>query len=240
MRLLIVIPTYNEAQNIAGLIHRIQRILGSTLAPHTLVVDDNSPDGTCHIVTELTRQAYPGCISTLCRPHKLGLASAYVSGFQWGLARRFDAIVEMDADFSHDPIYLPRMATALRKHDFIVGSRYTAGGGVKGWRVWRRIVSRGGSLYAQSILGLPISDLTGGYNLWSRPVLERIGLDRIRSDGYSFQIELKYRAVRQGFRGLEIPIVFEDRCAGHSKMSRRIVLEAVWRVWQLRLAGSRL
>jgi dolichol-phosphate mannosyltransferase len=240
MRLLIVIPTYNEAQNIVGLIRRIQRILGGTLAPHILIVDDNSPDGTCDIVTALTRQAYPGAISTLCRPAKLGLASAYVCGFQWGLARGFDAIAEMDADFSHDPIYLPRMAAALRQHDFVVGSRYTAGGGVKGWRAWRRIVSRGGSLYAQAILGLPIFDLTGGYNLWSRPVLAHIGLDRIRSDGYSFQIELKYRALRQGFRGVEVPIVFEDRCAGHSKMSRRIVWEAVWRVWQLRLASSRL
>ncbi|MEJ2642073.1 MAG: polyprenol monophosphomannose synthase [Desulfosarcinaceae bacterium] len=235
MRLLIVIPTYNEAQNIAGLIHRIQGILGSTLAPHILVVDDNSPDGTCGIVSELTRHSYTGCISTLCRPQKLGLASAYVDGFQWGLAHDFDAMAEMDADFSHDPIYLPRMTGALKHHDFVVGSRYAAGGGVKGWQAWRRLVSRGGSLYAQSILGLPISDLTGGYNLWSRPVLERIGLDRIRSDGYSFQIELKYRAVRQGFRGIEIPIVFEDRFAGHSKMSRRIVWEAVWRVWQLRL-----
>ena len=240
MRLLIVIPTYNEAQNIAGLIHRIQCILGSTLAPHILVVDDSSPDGTRDIVTALARQAYPGRISTLCRPAKMGLASAYVSGFRWGLARDFEAIVEMDADFSHDPIYLPRMATALRRHDFIVGSRYTAGGGVRGWRAWRRIVSRGGSLYAQAILGLPIGDLTGGYNLWSRMVLEHIGLDRIRSDGYSFQIELKYRAVRQGFRGLEIPIIFEDRFAGHSKMSRRIVCEAAWRVWQLRLTRHRL
>jgi dolichol-phosphate mannosyltransferase len=240
MRLLIVIPTYNEAQNIAGLIHRICRILGATLAPHILVVDDSSPDGTCDIVTAMTRQVYPGRISTLCRPAKLGLASAYVSGFRWGLARGFDAIAEMDADFSHDPIYLPRMAAALRHHDFIVGSRYTAGGGVKGWQAWRRIVSRGGSLYAQTVLGLPIYDLTGGYNVWSRPVLDRIGLDRIRSDGYSFQIELKYRAVQLGFRGFEIPILFEDRFAGHSKMSRRIVWEAVWRVWQLRLARHRL
>jgi dolichol-phosphate mannosyltransferase len=240
MRLLIIIPTFNEAQNIAGLIRRIQTILGSTLAPHILVVDDSSPDGTGDIVTALTRQVYPGRISLLMRPSKLGLASAYVSGFQWGLAHAFDAIAEMDADFSHNPIYLPRMAAALRDHDFIVGSRYTPGGGVKGWRAWRRIVSRGGSLYAQSILGLSIHDLTGGYNLWSRPVLAQIGLDRIRSDGYSFQIELKYRALRQGFRGLEIPIVFEDRFACRSKMSRRIVWEAVWRVWQLRFTRQGL
>lgn len=240
MRLLIVIPTYNEAQNIAALIYRIQSVLGNTLRPHILVVDDSSPDGTCSIVQGLARKDYPGRIATLCRPGKMGLASAYVTGFQWGLARGFDAIAEMDADFSHDPIYLPRMAAALRHYDFVVGSRYTPGGGVKGWQMWRRIVSRGGSLYAQAILGLTIGDLTGGYNLWSRRVLETIGLERIRSDGYTFQIELKYRAVRQGFRGMELPIVFEDRFAGHSKMSRRIVLEAVWRVWHLRFAGRRL
>ena len=240
MRLLIVIPTYNEAQNIAGFLHRIQRVLGSRLNPHVLVVDDSSPDGTCGIVELLARQHYPCKISTLCRPAKLGLASAYVRGFQWGLARGFDAIAEMDADFSHDPIYLPRMAAALRHHDFVVGSRYTSGGGVKGWQAWRRIVSRGGSLYAQTILGLDMGDLTGGYNLWSRSVLEGIGLDRIRSDGYTFQIELKYRAICRGFRGVEVPIIFEDRQAGHSKMSRRIVMEAVWRVWHLRLAGRRL
>lgn len=239
MRLLIVIPTYNEAQNITGLIHQIQRSLGATLHPHILVVDDNSPDGTCGIVTRLSMDC-PGEISTLCRPGKLGLASAYVSGFQWGLKYGFDHIVEMDADNSHDPIYLPRMVTALKNSDFVVGSRYTAGGGVRGWQPWRRLVSRGGSLYAQAILGLPIGDLTGGYNLWSRPVLEKIGLERIRSDGYTFQIELKYRAIRQGFKGVEVPIVFEDRFAGQSKMSRRIVMEAVWRVWQLRIAGSRL
>ncbi|MDJ0781162.1 MAG: polyprenol monophosphomannose synthase [Desulfosarcinaceae bacterium] len=240
MRLLIVIPTFNEAQNIADLLHRIQRLLGNTLAPHILVVDDNSPDGTCDIVTDLTHDRYPGRISTLCRPAKMGLASAYVEGFRWGLAHEFDAIAEMDADFSHDPIYLPRMAAALKSRDFVVGSRYTSGGGVKGWRMWRRIVSRGGSLYARAILNLPIHDLTGGYNLWSRHVLETIGLDRICSDGYTFQIELKYRAVQRGFHGIEIPIVFEDRFAGHSKMSRRIVWEAVWRVWHLRLAGRRL
>jgi dolichol-phosphate mannosyltransferase len=165
-----------------------------------------------------------------------------VSGFQWGLARDFDLIAEMDADFSHDPIYLPRMVAALKEKDcdFVVGSRYTAGGGVKGWRLWRRIVSRGGSLYAQAILGLSMGDLTGGYNLWSRKVLQEIGLDRIRSDGYTFQIELKYRAIRRGYRGLEVPIIFEDRFAGRSKISRRIVMEAVWRVWHLRLAGRRL
>jgi dolichol-phosphate mannosyltransferase len=163
-----------------------------------------------------------------------------VSGFRWGLARGFDAIAEMDADFSHDPIYLPRMVAALDQNDFIVGSRYTAGGGVKGWQMWRRIVSRGGSLYAQAVLGLSMGDLTGGYNLWSRAVLEGIGLDRIRSDGYTFQIELKYRAIRRGYRGKEIPIIFEDRFAGRSKMSRRIVMEAIWRVWHLRLAGRRL
>jgi dolichol-phosphate mannosyltransferase len=240
MDLLIVIPTYNEAQNIAGIIHRVQRILGNTLRPHILVVDDNSPDGTRGIVSALARGSYPGRVSTLCRPGKLGLASAYVNGFQWGLARGFDAIAEMDADFSHDPIYLPRMVAALKENDFVVGSRYTAGGAVKGWQAWRRIVSRGGSLYAQAILGLSVGDLTGGYNLWSRKVLEGIGLDRIRSDGYAFQIELKYRAIRRGYRGVEVPIIFEDRFAGHSKMSRRIVMEAVWRVWHLRLAGRRL
>jgi dolichol-phosphate mannosyltransferase len=240
MRLLIVIPTYNEAENISGLIHRIQRIMGRTLAPHILVVDDNSPDGTGSIVTGLARAHIPGRISTICRPAKLGLASAYVTGFQWGLARGFDAIAEMDADYSHDPIYLPRMVAALKHNDFIVGSRYTAGGGVKGWQAWRRIVSRGGSLYAQAILGLSVGDLTGGYNLWSRAVLANIGLERIRSDGYTFQIELKYRAIRRGYKGVEVPIIFEDRFAGRSKMSRRIVMEAVWRVWHLRLAARRL
>jgi dolichol-phosphate mannosyltransferase len=164
----------------------------------------------------------------------MGLGTAYVAGFRWGLEQGFESIIEMDADFSHDPKYLPTMLQLLDSHDFVIGSRYVPGGGTVNWGLGRKILSRGGSLYSRLILGANIRDFTGGFNGWRRKVLESVELGSLRSDGYSFQIELKYRAFRRGFRFVEFPIVFEDRKVGKSKMNRRIVIEALGRVWSFR------
>ena len=237
MKTLIVIPTYNESQNIERFVRSIFKITGASEMVHILVVDDSSPDGTADIVENLMRTDYRECLFLIVRDRKRGLGTAYVRGFQWGLERNYRLIVEMDADFSHNPMYLPGMIQETDQYDCIIGSRYVTGGGVLGWGPLRKIISRGGSLYARLILGTPIHDLTGGFNLWKRNVLEGIDLTHIKSEGYAFQIELKYRAFKKGFRFLEFPIVFEDRRQGKSKMSKRIVLEAIYRVWQLKMAG---
>jgi len=173
------------------------------------------------------------------RDRKLGLGTAYISGFIWGLERGYQLFVEMDADFSHNPLYLPQMINKINSHDFIIASRYIKGGGIKGWGVFRKTISRFGSIYAKTILGIPINDLTGGYNIWKREVLNGIDLGKVKSEGYSFQIELKYRAHMRGFRFVEFPIIFEDRFQGKSKMSKRIILEALYRVWQLKFLSLR-
>ncbi len=231
MRTLIVVPTYNEIENIRPLIEAVLSVTPSQV--EVLVVDDGSPDGTGKLVDTLA-QASPR-VHVLHRSKKMGLGTAYVAGFSWGMEQGFEAFIEMDADFSHDPKYLPRMLELLADHDVVMGSRYVRGGGTVNWGLGRKILSRGGSLYARMILGASIRDFTGGFNGWKRPVLEAVNLGTLRSDGYSFQIELKYRAHLQKVRWIEFPIVFEDRKVGKSKMNRRIVLEALGRVWGFRI-----
>lgn len=232
---LIIIPTYNESDNIEKLLDLISR---TDPAAHVLIVDDNSPDRTYEIVERLMQTSYPGRLFLLKRAGKMGLGTAYIAGFKWALARDYDYIFEMDADFSHDPKYLPAFLAAIEKHDLVLGSRYVPGGGVKNWGLLRKFISRGGSLYARTILGLSLRDLTGGFKCFRRQVLESIDLDAVKSNGYSFQIEMTYRARCKGFRICETPIVFEDRTAGKSKMSRKIFLEAVLMVWKLRMDSS--
>lgn len=237
MKSLIVMPTYNEAPNVEKI---IRLVFSQTAAPyrlHILVVDDNSPDGTAAIVDRLIETEFGRSLFLMSRDQKSGLGTAYIDGFRWGLAKGYDIFVEMDADFSHHPRYLHGMLRKTASCDFIVGSRYVQKGGVKGWGPGRKLISIWGSFYARTILNLPIRDLTGGFNIWKRHVLRKIDLDSVRSEGYAFQIELKYRAFAQGFRFVEYPIVFEDRQLGNSKMSKKIVFEAIYRVWQLRLSG---
>ena len=234
MRSLIVIPTYNEIDNLRPLVETVLK--GTPASLEILVVDDGSPDGTGALADTLA-SADPR-VHVLHRAKKMGLGTAYVAGFKWGLEKGFDSIIEMDADFSHDPKYLPTMIERLGNYDFVIGSRYVPGGGTVNWGVGRKILSRGGSLYSRLILGAPIRDFTGGFNGWHRRVLEAVDLGSLRSDGYSFQIELKYRAFKRGFRYTEFPIVFEDRKVGKSKMHRRIVIEALGRVWSFRFRSS--
>jgi dolichol-phosphate mannosyltransferase len=211
----------------------------SEVAPdHTiLIVDDSSPDGTGELADELART--DSHVQVLHRPEKRGLGPAYVAGFQHALDAGARLIVEMDADFSHDPAYLRPMLQAAREADLVVGSRYVEGGGVRNWGRVRQIVSRGGCWYARAVLGVPVKDLTGGFKCFRREVLDAIDLRLIRSQGYAFQVELTYRALQMGFRVVEIPILFTERRAGQSKMSRGIVLEAAWMVPSLRLAPPR-
>jgi dolichol-phosphate mannosyltransferase len=229
MKTLVVIPTYNERENIAAI---VPAIFQATPNVEILVVDDNSPDGTQDVVREL--QSRLPKVHLLARKGKEGLGRAYIAGFKWGLEKGFEAIVENDADFSHRPEDLAKLVKAIPHHDFVVGSRWVDGGAVANWTWSRKIISLGGSFYARQILRYPIRDWTGGFNAWKAGTLRKIDLDSVKSEGYSFQIELKYRASRLGCNGIEIPILFEDRRAGQSKMSSRIVLEALHRVWGLR------
>jgi len=227
---LIIIPTYNEIENV-GLITRA--VLSKTPSSvHVLVVDDGSPDGTGKKADALS--AAESRIHVLHRTKKEGLGPAYIAGFRWGFEQGFDQLVEMDADFSHNPEFLPALLSLLRENDFVIGSRYVDGGGTVNWGLMRKIISRGGSLYARMVLGAPIRDFTGGFNGWNRRVLESIDLATLEAGGYSFQIELKYRAFRKGFRAKEFPILFEDRRVGKSKMSSKIVFEALALVPKLR------
>ncbi len=227
---LVIIPTYNESEN-------IRSIVEATLSVHSrievLIVDDNSPDGTGVIADQLA--AVEKRIHVLHRPSKEGLGRAYLAGFAWALERRFVYVLEMDADFSHDPKYLPDFLKEMELGaDLVLGSRYVAGGGTKNWGWVRRLVSRGGSFYARNILQVPIRDLTGGFKCFRRKVLENLELASVRSTGYIFQIELTYRALCKGYNVREIPIVFEDRRVGKSKMSRKIFVEAVFKIFQIR------
>ena len=232
---LIIIPTYNEKENLGPLLEAIYEIRPDI---HVLVVDDNSPDGTGQLVAEWADSPqYEGRLFLLRRAGKLGLGTAYIAGFRWALARSYRRILEMDADFSHNPRYLPDLLAAAEEADLVLGSRYVPGGGVKNWGFWRRFLSRGGSLYARVLLGLPYQDLTGGFKCFRREVLETLDLGAVRSNGYSFQIELTYRAHCKGFKIKEVPIIFEDREVGKSKMSKNIFLEAVLMVWKLRMEG---
>ena len=227
---LIVIPTYNEAENLPLL---VPAIFEHAPAAHILVVDDNSPDGTARLARQLAEK-HPGKVHLLERAGKGGLATAYIDGFRWGLARAYTHFLEMDADFSHDPRHLPEIFAAGREYDVVIGSRNIPGGAVVGWSALRNFISKGGSLYSRLILWCPIRDLTGGFNLWSRRALDTIDLGKIVSRGYSFQLEMKYRAYRKGLAIREVPITFPDRTRGKSKMSRRIFIEALLKVWSLR------
>jgi dolichol-phosphate mannosyltransferase len=230
-RALIIIPTYNERENLAA-------ILTAVLAYpdlHVLVVDDNSPDGTGRLAEELKGQ-YAGRLDVLHRPGKQGLGRAYIAGFEYALARDYELIFEMDADFSHDPAHLPQFFAAVQQADLVLGSRYVRGGGTVNWSLLRKVISRGGSLYARLILGLGINDLTGGFKCFRRRVLEAIDLASVAATGYAFQIEMTYRAHQLGFRIVETPITFVDRRVGQSKMSKKILVEAMGMVWRMRLS----
>jgi len=231
---LILIPTYNEIDNIGPLTQKIfETLKGSAFdATEVLIIDDGSPDGTGGFAETLGKENPR--IHVLHRAKKMGLGTAYVAGFHWGIENGFDTLIEMDADFSHDPKYLPVMLDLLTKNDVAIGSRYVPGGGTLNWGLGRKILSRGGSIYSRAILGAPIRDFTGGFNGWRREVIEAVDPETLRSDGYSFQIELKYRAFLKNFRIVEFPILFEDRKVGQSKMNRRIVVEALGRVWAFR------
>lgn len=228
---LVCIPTYNEVENIEPITTAVLGITPETV--HVLVIDDGSPDGTGMVADGLA--AKNNRIHVLHRKQKQGLGPAYIAGFKWGFENGFDHLIEMDADFSHHPRFLPAMIENLAKNDFVIGSRYVRGGGTVNWGIMRKIISKGGSLYARLILGAPINDFTGGFNGWNRRVLEAINLDSLEAGGYSFQIELKYRAFKKGFRFTEFPILFEDRRVGKSKMSSKIVVEALSLVPRLRL-----
>ena len=232
MKITVVTPTYNEAENLPKLVTALLSLPLPELS--FLVVDDNSPDGTGQLAEEFKR-AYPGRVDVLHRPGKLGLGTAYIQGFQYLLGQGMDAIVQMDADFSHPPEKIVEMAEMLPVCDVVVGSRYVPGGSVDvRWPVWRKMLSGWGNLYARTILGLPMRDVTGGFRMWKTAVLKAMPLERIRSNGYVFQVETGYVANKLGFRFREIPIYFAERRLGKSKMSLRIQLEAAVRVWQLR------
>jgi dolichol-phosphate mannosyltransferase len=227
----LVLPTYNEAENIEGFVEAVRPKLPG--AARILIVDDNSPDGTGQIADRLAAR-YEG-VAVLHRPLKEGLGPAYIAGFRRALAEGAGLVLEMDSDFSHDPAYLPRLLDASERADLVVGSRYVPGGGVGDWSALRRAISRGGSAYARLVLGVRVRDLTGGFKCFRREVLEVIDLDSIHSRGYAFQVEMTYRTIQRGFSVAEVPIVFRERRAGRSKMDRSIVAEAAWRVPFLRL-----
>lgn len=229
MDCLICMPTYNEAENLESIVEAIHEEVPEV---DVLVIDDDSPDGTGEIADRMAEEDER--VHVLHRTEKAGLGPAYIAGFRWGLERDYDAILEMDADFSHRPKYLPDMLEGLDDHDVVVGSRYVEGGGTEDWGWLRRVLSRGGGVYARTILGFDVQDPTAGFVAWRREVLEALDLDAVEASGYVFQIELKYRADQQGFSILEIPITFPDRVAGESKMTADIALEAITRVWSIR------
>jgi dolichol-phosphate mannosyltransferase len=233
-RVLIVVPTYNERDNVENV---VTQFLGPLPEAEILFVDDNSPDGTGELLDRLA--AASSRVHVLHRPGKLGLGTAYLDGFRWGLARGYDYLLEMDADFSHDPGYLPDMVGLAREGaDMVVGSRYIEGGGTVNWGIGRQVISRAGSLYARTILGVGVRDLTSGFICYRRHTLEALDLDAVDSNGYSFQIEMKYRVIQAGMQVVELPIVFVDRRVGQSKMSRQIFFEALLMVWKLRLRSD--
>ena len=229
-RCLVIIPTFNEADNLPRLLPIILN-LGSHF--NILIVDDNSPDGTAKLVKEMQKTEQR--IHLIERPGKMGLGTAYVAGFKFALANGFDYIFEMDADFSHDPAELPRLLAKAEEFDLVIGSRYIEGVNVVNWPMKRLLLSYFANIYTRVITGMPVRDATGGFKCFRRKVLESIDLDAIHSNGYSFQIEMSFKSWRKGFRVCEIPIVFVDRRIGVSKMSKKIVYEAVWMVWRLKI-----
>jgi dolichol-phosphate mannosyltransferase len=229
-RVCVIVPTYNERENLPRL---VPQVLEQSPEIDVLVVDDASPDGTGALADELA--ATDGRVHAIHRTGKLGLGTAYVAGFKWALERDYGIVFEMDADFSHDPRHLPEFLAKAREYDVVLGSRYGNGVTVVNWPMQRLVLSYLANMYARRVTGIRCSDLTGGFRCYRREVLEAIDLDSVRSNGYSFQIEMVYRAQRKGFRVGEMPIIFVDRNVGVSKMSKKIVWEAVWMVWLLRL-----
>ncbi|MER5935606.1 polyprenol monophosphomannose synthase [Streptomyces sp. NPDC002054] len=234
---LVIIPTYNEAENIGPIVSRVR---AAVPAAHVLVADDNSPDGTGKLADELAAEDEQ--VHVLHRKGKEGLGAAYLAGFRWGLEREFGVLVEMDADGSHQPEELPRLLTALKGADLVLGSRWVPGGRVVNWPRHRELLSRGGSTYSRLMLDVPIRDVTGGYRAFRRETLEGLGLEEVASAGYCFQVDLARRAVQKGFRVVEVPITFVEREFGDSKMSKDIVVEALWRVttWGLSTRAAKL
>jgi dolichol-phosphate mannosyltransferase len=229
-RFLVVVPTYNERVNLPLV---VPAILQQDPRLEVLVVDDNSPDGTGQLADELAASTLR--VHVMHRPSKSGLGKAYLAGFSWALERNYDLIFEMDADFSHDPKFLGDFVRAASNADVVIGSRYRTGVNVINWPISRLLLSIGANQYARWITGLPLADSTGGFKCFRREVLQSIDFEKVRSNGYSFQIEMSFRAWKKGFRLAEIPIVFTDRVEGQSKMNKRIVREAIWMVWWLRL-----
>lgn len=231
MKKLVIIPTYNEIENMRSLLPALMNLKQNF---DVLVVDDSSPDGTADFVKQFSEKQNSR-VHVLVRPAKQGLGKAYLAGFDWGLKNNYDVLTEMDADFSHSPKHLDEILTLIDQHDVVIGSRYVKGGGTVNWGFIRKIISRGGSLYSRLILGYySVHDWTGGFNCWRKEVLQKINLSTIQSNGYSFQIELKYKALKNGYKIIETPIIFEDRRVGQSKMSLKIVLEAFYKVWLIR------
>lgn len=234
MTTIVVIPTYNEADNLPAITAELFTLDVEDL--QVLIVDDNSPDGTGRVAKELAERCYPGRLHVLHRPGKLGLGTAYISGFNWALEHGGDHIIQMDADFSHSPSYIPKMLEEIKDYDIVVGSRYVPGGQLdERWSWWRWFLSWwANSIWTRGILGVTTSDATAGFKCWRRNTLERIGLERINSNGYVFQVEMAFVSEKLGFRILEIPIYFEDRRIGRSKMSVPVKVEAALRVFEIR------
>lgn len=229
MKKLVIIPTYNEKESLTLLFPELFSLSEDF---DILIVDDSSPDGTGSYVEDVAQKN--SRVQLLSRSKKEGLGKAYIAGFKWGLEKGYDVLVEMDADFSHRPVDLNEMLKLMNSNKVVIGSRYVPGGATKNWGILRKIISRGGGIYSRLILGFPLMDWTGGFNCWKKEVLEAIQLDSIQSNGYSFQIELKYKALKKGYKIYEYPILFEDRRVGQSKMSLKIVLEAFYKVWLIR------
>lgn len=234
MKSLIVTPTYNERENIEILLGQVRQAVPDI---HVLVVDDNSPDGTGDYVREHSNGA--GWLHLIEREGKMGLGTAYCAGFQWALEHNYDVVVQMDADLSHDPAELPALLQAVEDNDLVIGSRYIEGVRVVNWPLLRLILSWSANIYAKVITGVKVSDMTGGFKVWRREVLADLDIESIRSEGYAFQIETTYRAYNRGYRIKEFPIIFTDRVAGESKMSKNIIWEAVWIVIRLKLGHMR-
>jgi len=235
VRACICLPTYDERENLEPMLRALGEVIGAD--DRVLVIDDDSPDGTGELADRLASEL--GWVDVLHRPAKEGIGPAYLAGFRRALEDGAELVLEIDCDFSHDPKDVPRLVAAAADADLVLGSRYVPGGGVSNWGAVRRLVSAGGSLYARLVLGAPVRDLTGGFKCFRRLVLESIDLEAVHTKGYAFQIELTYRALRRGFRVKEVPIRFTDRVVGGSKMSRGIVLEAIWQVPRLRLDAVR-
>ena len=230
MKTLIISPTYNEKKNIKAL---VAQVLDLNPDYHLLIIDDNSPDGTASAVKELQTEYTNLHLEE--RPGKAGLGTAYIYGFKWALERDYEAVVQMDAALSHDPGDVLRLVKQLEAHDLVIGSRYIHGVSVVNWPIRRLILSYGANLYSSIVTGMPLKDSTGGFKAWRREVLETVQLDQVRSQGYSFQIEMNFRTWRRGFTIIEEPIIFTDRTIGESKMSKTIMYEAIWMVWRLRI-----